>query len=400
MAKKNLAEVLQTDVMTNLPVAALAQIVRSKGRGRDTILAHITPREAKKLKREGGRGSINPDTGLLEFEDGFDFFSGPTDVGSFVEPAAGQFTQNQPQYIYDQPIGPTGPVMGSDPAYGGMFTDPNAFRQDVNVKNAYPSFNVAGFMGGEGVPGYAPASNFVATYNRPDQTDITALPVARPSFIDAASLRAGGEPSEITPPEGSTAQDELSKRVAELEKAKATATPAEKSFLDKLTADPLKLALALGAGGMGLYSGIAGRKQAADVANQIKGLAQEQRTMAQPFLQQGGLAFGLGTQGALTPANQQQFDVARAQLAQAAARTGSVGAMQATQIADQIRQQAINNQVTQALQMLGSGNTVMNSAIQNEIAALNSRVSLTNQANQAYGNFFQTLGNLYGATKG
>jgi hypothetical protein len=383
--------------MTNLPVAALAQIVRSKGRGRDTILAHITPREAKKLKREGGRGSINPDTGLLEFEDGFDFFSGPTDVGSFSEPAAGQFTQNQPQYIYNEPAGPAYEPSATGGATLGYYTpqDFGTYPQQGDLATAYQTLAADPAMRGSYIP-----TEMQATFPRQDMTDISALPVARPSFIDAASLRAGGEPSEITPPEGSTAQDELSKRVAELEKAKATATPAEKSFLDKLTADPLKLALALGAGGMGLYTGIAGRKQAADVANQIKGLAQEQRTMAQPYLQQGGLAFGLGTQGALTPANQQQFDVARAQLAQAAARTGSVGAMQATQIADQIRQQAINNQVTQALQMLGSGNTVMNSAIQNEIAALNSRVSLTNQANQAYGNFFQTLGNLYGATKG
>jgi len=397
MAKKNLAEVLQTDVMTNLPVAALAQIVRSKGRGRDTILAHITPREAKKLKREGGRGSINPETGLLEFEDGFDFFSGPTDVGSFVEPAAGQFTQNQPQYIYNEPAGPAYEPSATAGATLGSYTpqDFGAYPQQGDIATAYQTLATDPAMAAGNIP-----STMQATFPRQDMTDISALPVARPSFIDAASLRAGGEPSEITPPEGPTAQDELSKRVAELEKAKATATPAEKSFLDKLTADPLKLALALGAGGVGLYTGMAGRKQAADVANQIKALAQEQRTMAQPYLQQGGLAFGLGTQGALTPANQQQFDVARAQLAQAAARTGSVGAMQATQIADQIRQQAINNQVTQALQMLGSGNTVMNSAIQNEIAALNSRVSLTNQANQAYGSFFQTLGNLYGSTKG
>jgi len=51
-------------------LASLAQVLRSKGRGRDTVLAHITPKEAALLKRRGGRGSINPDTGLPEFEDG------------------------------------------------------------------------------------------------------------------------------------------------------------------------------------------------------------------------------------------------------------------------------------------------------------------------------------------
>ena len=50
-------------------LASLAQVLRSKGRGRDTVLAHITPKEAALLKRRGGRGSINPDTGLPEFLD-------------------------------------------------------------------------------------------------------------------------------------------------------------------------------------------------------------------------------------------------------------------------------------------------------------------------------------------
>jgi hypothetical protein len=111
------------------------------------------------------------------------------------------------------------------------------------------------------------------------------------------------------------------------------------------------------------------------------------------------LQYGLATQGGLTPVNQQQFDVARARLAQEAARTGSVGAMQATQIAEQMRQQAINNQLTQALQILGSGNTVMNSAIANEINALNTRVNLTNQANTAASNFFTQVGQLYGGSR-
>ena len=38
-------------------LAALAQLLRSKGRGKDTVLAHITPKEAALLKKRGGRGS-------------------------------------------------------------------------------------------------------------------------------------------------------------------------------------------------------------------------------------------------------------------------------------------------------------------------------------------------------
>ena len=44
-----------------------AKKVAAAGRGGDTILAHINPMEAAMLKRMGGRGTINPETGLPEF---------------------------------------------------------------------------------------------------------------------------------------------------------------------------------------------------------------------------------------------------------------------------------------------------------------------------------------------
>lgn len=43
--------------------------LESKGRHGDTILAHINPKEAMMLKRMGGKGSINPRTGLREYWD-------------------------------------------------------------------------------------------------------------------------------------------------------------------------------------------------------------------------------------------------------------------------------------------------------------------------------------------
>jgi hypothetical protein len=48
-------------------IAEAAKLVASKGRYGDTMLAHITPEEAKLLKARGGSGTINPETGLPEF---------------------------------------------------------------------------------------------------------------------------------------------------------------------------------------------------------------------------------------------------------------------------------------------------------------------------------------------
>jgi hypothetical protein len=45
----------------------VAKAIASYGRNGDTMLAHITPAEARMLRRKGGSGTINPVTGLPEF---------------------------------------------------------------------------------------------------------------------------------------------------------------------------------------------------------------------------------------------------------------------------------------------------------------------------------------------
>ena len=48
-------------------IADAARIMASKGRGRDSMLAHITPNEARLLRSRGGMGTRNPSTGLPEY---------------------------------------------------------------------------------------------------------------------------------------------------------------------------------------------------------------------------------------------------------------------------------------------------------------------------------------------
>lgn len=48
---------------------AHGEALRAKGRFGDTLLAHISPAEARLLEAHGGAGTINPETGLLEFYD-------------------------------------------------------------------------------------------------------------------------------------------------------------------------------------------------------------------------------------------------------------------------------------------------------------------------------------------
>ena len=60
-----LAKLLQVEM--GLP--EMAERLAAAGRGKDSILAHINPREAKLLKAHGGSGKKNPRTGIMEFAD-------------------------------------------------------------------------------------------------------------------------------------------------------------------------------------------------------------------------------------------------------------------------------------------------------------------------------------------
>ena len=89
---KTLNKSLGTDL------AALAQVLRSKGRRGDSVLAHITPKEAALLKRRGGSGTINPDTGLPEFFEDEDFMGGFANIDTGESYTPEQVAEQYPQY--------------------------------------------------------------------------------------------------------------------------------------------------------------------------------------------------------------------------------------------------------------------------------------------------------------
>ena len=68
MAMSPMVEGMQPMAMAQGGLADVGQYLASKGRGGDSLLAHITPEEAAMLKSRGGAGTINPLTGLPEFK--------------------------------------------------------------------------------------------------------------------------------------------------------------------------------------------------------------------------------------------------------------------------------------------------------------------------------------------
>lgn len=67
-----------------------ARQLQAAGRGGDSMLAHINPREAEMLRRMGGAGTVNPNTGLREYKGGGDLLGVILPVAlNFIAPGLG-----------------------------------------------------------------------------------------------------------------------------------------------------------------------------------------------------------------------------------------------------------------------------------------------------------------------
>jgi hypothetical protein len=101
-------------------IAQLAEMIRRMGRGDDKILAHITPEEAAMLKEQGGSGTVNPMTGLPEFQEEYDpnidigfgpgQFTpdyGAEDVQGMAPEQFERFTGEQPMFVGGGSLAPT-----------------------------------------------------------------------------------------------------------------------------------------------------------------------------------------------------------------------------------------------------------------------------------------------------
>jgi hypothetical protein len=311
---KNLARALKTDMMADLDMAGLAQILRSRGRGNDKILAHITPKEAALLKKRGGSGTINPDTGLPEFDDGVD--SAPVD---------------QPAPTVEQPSAPAPAPLDSSFDNRDVGT-----MQSADVAAPSPVYDVVG-QKGQFTPftGGAPAAPGIAAVS-PDQ--------AGPSY---------------TP--GATTQPDQAGKPSFTDKA-----------LKSLT-DPGTLAKLGLAGGLGAY----GAYQSSQAGKQAAAATQQKQAIAAPYQQQGQQMIASANAGQLTPANQQLIQAQRARLQQASVNMGGVGQQQIESQISNLSNQLLNNQYQYGLQVLQIGDNIaigaINSQLQidNQLAAAN-----------------------------
>ena len=144
-------------------IAEAARMVAQGGRRGDTMLAHITPSEARLLKSRGGSGTINPATGLPEF-----FFK------KFFKKVGKSFKKlgNSVKKVLSSPLGrilgtialgavlgPAGMAFMSGPMAAAVASGTITGLTGGNLKQVLTSAAV-GFIGAPG----GPVSNFVGKY--------------------------------------------------------------------------------------------------------------------------------------------------------------------------------------------------------------------------------------------
>ena len=318
----------------------VAQMLQKKGRGKDTVLAHITPAEAKLLKARGGRGSRNPDTGLLEFDT--------------EELAPVEVTAYGPEQNYGQTYEPLTEIQttayGPEQNYGQSYS----FDQPVNTNFSQDAFQA---------PAYQMPSSFAVTPQAASAPLATFAPTAPATLANQAG--------------GITADN--------VQQEKATPSGWEK-FVTSMGGPEGLAKLGLSAG-----LGVLGQQQGRKSGQQMQQYAQQQKQVAQPYQAAGHSMVGAASRGELTPSSLQAYRAAQAQLAQGAESRGGVGAEQAATQLESFRQQLLQQQYTYGLQVANIGDNIAIGAIKTGMQA----DQLVNQATQ---NFYAQLGQFIAPT--
>jgi len=347
-----MSKVLKETLKMDLP--ALAEMLRSKGRGKDTMLAHITPREAALLKRRGGSGTINPDTGLPEFDDGGGF-----DVGSYFTGADQAAAQTPFTPSEQAPSGTSFEVPSS-----GQYT---AATPSVTPEQATANTQAYGF----GTPA-APKGYNIST----------GAPLTSPL----------GENAQVASPLAVTQGSALTPAQQSAYGAAGTTDTTKPGYGDKfLTAltDPNRLL------GLGLATGLGafGASQARKTAGQVQAAQGQEQAIATPYQQQGQTLVNQAQAGQLSPASQQAFQAAQAQINQQVANRGGVGTQQAANQMAAIYQNLLNNQYTYGLNVMQIGDNI-------SLGAIKTGLQLDTQLNQATTNFYSQLAQMVGGGGG
>jgi hypothetical protein len=409
--------------LADVDLRQLAKKVRAQGRGRDTVLAHITPAEAKLLKARGGRGSINPKTGLPEFEEDFDFpdFSGGGGGDFYSAPTIEYYDEPQQEYTGDGGEGnyavesnvgvnaalqqqqavpeatvaatetPPAGDKGFDPNAApnqGLTPDPNKPESIQEDKSSLQTLLGSLGLGGSGLgnltsglgaaglarllaAGGATAAGVRAGNQAQNQANDAANQIRN---IAQDPIAAGNVAqsqlnllADNTRQAGNVAQTGIANLAADQQKRVDTAVAQIQQLADtaNLRAVDVQKGLAAIAANTGL--------RAADIQAQYN-------KIASPYQTQGAELAQMGLSGGLTPAMAQAFQAAEARLAQQGIGRGGVAAAQSANQLEALRAQLLGDEYKQGLATQQIGDQYAAQGISAGTAQANLADQLNNQA--------------------
>jgi len=352
---KQIAKLLKADLNSTSNLAMIAKMLEKKGRANDTILAHITQREAEMLKERGGAGTVNPETGLLEFYD----FDAP-----FSTPDYSAYTPEAPTATQITPAEPIPTVQAGKPEVGIPLYDSrgNALDSGIDPLSRESLANIR-YQAVKAQDGELPSASAVGG----GQSQAPYVPYDM-SFGTQVDVPGGRLPSAMTMGAGETQPAVAADQAA----------PATKPWYDKIsTTDLVRLGLA---GGLGLY----GASQTKKAAEQQQQAMEEQKNLAAPYQAQGKELVRAAQAGELTPAAAQSYQALQARLAQGAESRGGVGAAQSAAQAEAYRQQLLQGQYDYGLKVSNIGDNIA-------IGAIRTGMQADQQLNQANSSFYTNL---------
>jgi len=360
---KQLARLLKADIQDTSDLKSIAKMLAGKGRGKDTILAHITLKEAEVLKEAGGSGTTNPETGLLEFEGGFEDYRIP-DSYSYGAGYAETLPPVSDSYPEEYQRGSAADIVSPERQAAQQYQD-SAFPYQAATEGMDSDsylFNAnAEFPRGMGSRSDLLAAQKSASYPQ-GMADFPA---------DVGASTRAAIPSPVALKE--TNPSVLQKYV----------TDPLKDFTKNLSTQDI---LRAGSAGVGA---LLGRQQSQRAAKEIAAAVQEQKNIASPYQTRGKSLIDAAEQGQLTPQSYQAFKAAQAQINQGVESRGGVGVAQAAAQTEAFRQQLLQNQYDYGLKVSQIGDNIA-------LGAIRTGMQLDQQLAQANQQFYTQLAAIAG----
>jgi hypothetical protein len=329
---KTLGKSLGTDMV------ALAEMIRSKGRGRDTVLAHITPKEAALLKRRGGSGTTNPDTGLPEFEDE-DFMGGfgNIDTGEIYTPE--QVAEQYPEYYPGGELPQEGEATIFYPNEQPEYI-PEAGNYDyyTPAQPAPPQYTEQQFR--QAAAGQMPAGT--GNYQAPEKSFLEKSGDALSKLLTPETLARLGILGGIGAFGAKKGQQSAQQGAAAAAEVKALAPP----VLARSEIAQTQL-----------------RDLGANILAQTRINAAELSALGAPQRELGKQLMSQALSGTLTPAGQRSLAALKAQARQNISKRGGVGAMQAGVAESEATANLLQQQYSTGMGTYGQGAQYESAAI-------------------------------------